>query len=61
LPGRRARGRIGAIAGAPDRKSEWGNGRYVQVDIVLDNPASLPLLPGMSVRVTAGAPAGARR
>lgn len=64
LPGRRASGRITAIAGAPDRKPEWGNGRYLTVDIDLSSLAGLALLPGMSVRVTAPTMAsgsGARR
>ena len=58
LPKRALRGRISAIAGAPDRKPEWGDGRYFTVDIDLPNGHGLALLPGMSVRVTA---AGARR
>lgn len=51
LPGRRVPGRIHAIAGAPDRKPEWGEGRYFTVDIELADGARLALLPGMSVRV----------
>lgn len=64
LPGKAARGRITAIAGAPDRKSEWGEGRYFQVDIAFDGAHGLALLPGMSVRVMAGngaAPVAAAR
>lgn len=62
LPRREVRGRIRAIAGAPDRKPEWGEGRYFTVDIDLPAGHGLALLPGMSVRVTAAdAPAGARR
>jgi multidrug resistance efflux pump len=52
LPGRRAAGRILAISGAPQRKPEWGDGRYFVVDIALDPGVKLRLLPGMSVRVT---------
>jgi multidrug resistance efflux pump len=54
LPGRRASGRIASIAGAPERRPEWGDGRYfvVEIDITAGGQA-LPLLPGMSVRVTA--------
>lgn len=55
LPGARADGRITTIAGAPDRRPEWGNGRYFQIDIDFDDesPSGLPLLlPGMSVRVS---------
>lgn len=63
LPRRELRGRIAAIAGAPDRKPEWGEGRYFAVDIDLPAGHGLALLPGMSVRVTAAAPpaAGASR
>jgi multidrug resistance efflux pump len=52
LPGRQAGGRILAISGAPQRKPEWGDGRYFVVDIALDAGVELQLLPGMSVRVT---------
>jgi multidrug resistance efflux pump len=51
LPGRIARGKIHAISGAPETKSEWGSGRYFAIDIDIDNDAALPLKPGMSVRV----------
>lgn len=57
LPGRRAAGRIATISGAPERKPEWGAGRYFQVDIVLPGPHGLALLPGMSARVHVGAQA----
>lgn len=63
LPGRGVDGRITAIAAAPERRREWGEGRWfaVQVDF---NDGDLRLLPGMSVRVVAtladgGATAGA--
>lgn len=52
-PGRGVPGRIAAIAGAPQRKPEWGMGRYFTVDIDLGERGKLALLPGMSVRVTA--------
>jgi multidrug resistance efflux pump len=52
LPRRAASGRIVAISGAPESKAEWGDGRYFVVDIAMDAGAKLPLLPGMSVRVT---------
>jgi len=61
LPRQRLQGRISAIAGAPDRKPEWGEGRYFSVDIDLPPRHSLKLLPGMSVRVSPLAPAGAAR
>ncbi len=52
FPGQRSSGRIVRIAGAPEARSEWGRGRYFQVDIALDDAArSKDLLPGMSVRV----------
>lgn len=54
LPGQQLPGRITAIAGAPDRKQEWGEGRYFQVDVALNPGHGLKLLPGMSVRVAAG-------
>lgn len=61
LPRQRLQGRITAIAGAPDRKPEWGEGRYFSVDIALPPRHALKLLPGMSVRVSTLAPAGAAR
>lgn len=60
LPGRRTAGRIAAIAGAPDRKPEWGDGRYFTIEIDLLAQGRLPLLPGMSVRVIVPAAAPAR-
>lgn len=45
-------GRIERIAGAPEAKKEWGDGRYFEVDILIDDPAlSQRLISGMSVRV----------
>lgn len=68
LPRTRVQGKIRAIAGAPDRKGEWGEGRYFSIDIDLPPKHGLRLLPGMSVRVTTAAatvlattPAGAAR
>lgn len=53
LPGQRIGGHITTIAGAPTTRSEWGRGRYFQVDIEMDSAThSKGLLPGMSVRVT---------
>lgn len=64
LPGRRVTGTIAAIGGAPERRPEWGEGRYFAVDIDFDGEG-LALLPGMSVRViaapAASTPAGAAR
>lgn len=58
LPGRKVPGRIDFISGAPDRRPEWGEGRYFTLDITLDS-AALSLMPGMSVRVVARPPAAA--
>lgn len=66
-PGSSVPGRITAIAGAPERKPEWGQGSYFTVDIELRAATRLKLLPGMSVRViapaaaTPAAPKGVRR
>lgn len=65
VPGKRVPGRIEFISGAPERRPEWGEGRYFTVDITLD-PNTLTLMPGMSVRVIAkpsasAATAGAAR
>ncbi len=51
LPGRALQGTIKTIAGASIGKSEWGDGRYYQVDIALPAAMDFSLLPGMSVRV----------
>lgn len=51
LPGDGVRGSIKAIAGASTSKSEWGDGRYYEVDIALPATMKLPLRQGMSVRV----------
>jgi multidrug resistance efflux pump len=51
LRGAELQGRISAIAGASTSKSEWGDGRYYEVAIALPPTMSLPLRPGMSVRV----------
>lgn len=58
LPGRKVTGRIDFISGAPDRRPEWGEGRYFTLDITPDTHA-LTLMPGMSVRVIARPPAAA--
>ena len=65
MPGRKVTGRIAFISGAPDRRPEWGSGRYFSVDIDFD-AGKLRLLPGMSARVIvrparAAAAAGAAR
>lgn len=58
LPGRSEQGRIARISGAPERRQEWGNGRWFSVDVDFDGDG-LGLLPGMSVRVVADAAATA--
>ena len=57
LPGVVTPGRIERIAGAPEPKAEWGEGRWFSLDIDLPDGGDLPLKPGMSVRVAA-APGG---
>lgn len=51
LAGQALQGRIQAIAGASTTKSEWGDGRYFEMDIALPPEQKLPLRPGMSVRI----------
>lgn len=55
LPQSAAVGRIDRIAGAPEPKAEWGEGRYFSVDIDLPDQVHLPLKPGMSVRIATDA------
>jgi HlyD family secretion protein len=57
LPGVEGRGRIVRIAGAPEPKAEWGEGRYFTVDIELVGGEALALRPGMSVRIAVQAAA----
>lgn len=66
LPGQALAGRITRIAGAPELRAAWGDGRYFRVDVELERPEALPLKPGMGVRIeprsdasVASAPAGA--
>lgn len=51
LPGSTLRGSIKTIGGASSSKSEWGDGRYYEVEIALPAKVDLPLCQGMSVRV----------
>ena len=60
LPGRKVKGRIDFISGAPDRRPEWGEGRYFTLDITPE-ANTLTLMPGMSVRVIARPPTTAGR
>jgi HlyD family secretion protein len=57
LPQAQARGTIARIAGAPEPKAEWGDGRWFTVDVALAADHGLPLRPGMSVRIEVGADA----
>ena len=52
LPGRGVEGTIAGVSGAPERRPEWGEGRWFSVDVDFDADG-LRLLPGMSVRVVA--------
>ncbi len=58
LPGRGVDGTISGVSGAPERRPEWGEGRWFSVDVEFDADG-LRLLPGMSVRVVAGPAASA--
>src|SRR5690606_1492414 len=67
LPGGQVAGAIAAVSGAPERRPEWGEGRWFSVDVDFDGEG-LRLLPGMSARVVArpapadaGSDAGAAR
>ncbi|HEY9132635.1 MAG TPA: HlyD family efflux transporter periplasmic adaptor subunit [Dyella sp.] len=51
LPGISLKGTIRHMADAPERKAEWGDGRYFGMDIALDAGAAVSLKAGMSVRV----------
>jgi len=51
LPGRSVHGSIRTIGGASTSKSEWGEGRYYELEIALPEGIDLPLRQGMSVRV----------
>lgn len=53
-PGRVQSAQISRIAGAPQAKAEWGEGRYFQIDIELPESFELPLRSGSSVRVVKG-------
>lgn len=58
LPGVQTQGHVARIAGAPEPKAEWGEGRYFTVDIELaDAPDALR--PGMSARIVIDADASA--
>lgn len=57
LPGRQVEGTVAAVSRAPERRPEWGEGRWFGVDVDFD-ASGLRLLPGMSVRVVARPPAG---
>jgi multidrug resistance efflux pump len=54
LPDLRVDARVTAIAGVPEAKAEWGEGRYFRVEITLPDQDMPRLLPGMSVRIEHG-------
>lgn len=54
-PGLSTEGVIERISGAPEPKAEWGSGRYFSLDIRMQALPDVMLLPGMNVRVDAGA------
>lgn len=51
LDGRGTAATISRISGAPQAKSEWGDGRYYTIDIDLPAAFEHTLLPGASVRI----------
>ena len=51
LPGVQVQGTVTRIAGAPEPKAEWGDGRYFTLDIELADSDAVPLRPGMSARI----------
>ena len=52
LPAASLVGTVQRISGAPEPRSQWGEGRYFTVDVSIDSDVSqLALLPGMSVQV----------
>lgn len=52
LGGRAVTATIQRIAGAPQPKAEWGEGRYFEIEIALPQDFALPVLPGSSARVS---------
>jgi len=54
LPGVELGGRIERIAGAPEPRQEWGDGRYFTLDVSFDpGQHTERMRPGMSVRIEA--------
>jgi len=51
LPGAALIGKVDAITGAPQARTQWGLGRYFRVKIALPESHGLPLVAGMSVLV----------
>jgi multidrug resistance efflux pump len=51
LPGPALAGRIQSVSGASTTRTDWGDGRYFEVEIALPAGVQRPLRPGMSVRV----------
>lgn len=52
--------RITRIAGAPEQRKSWGNGRYYTMAIDIPPELTLALKPGMSVLITPASPAAVR-
>ncbi|MBK8283571.1 MAG: HlyD family efflux transporter periplasmic adaptor subunit [Ahniella sp.] len=55
FPGHWFNTRILRIAGAPEQRKPWGNGRYYTMAIEIPSELKLPLKPGMSVLALPGA------
>ncbi|MBD8525742.1 HlyD family secretion protein [Pseudomarimonas arenosa] len=52
LPEALLNGKVQRISGAPEPRSQWGDGRYFTIDIAIESEIdALGLLPGMSVQV----------
>lgn len=51
LPSSSSTATIAGIAGVSGSRTQWGSGRYYEVDVALPPAANLPLRQGMSVRV----------
>ena len=56
LPGTTMSGRVTRIAGAPEPKVEWGDGRYFGIEVALDDAGNTKLRPGMSARIAIESP-----
>lgn len=52
LGGQSVTARVDRIAGAPQPKAEWGEGRYFEIEIALPQDFNLAVLPGSSARIS---------